>query len=242
MKCMFHVDGAWYRSSRGCPKPDNSCDSDSSLAKAPFLILARQSGSLQGTCLVQTFCLSQGQLKPFGCLDLHPPAPTGGNFMKKDVCGGLRNRCKKAMSTLFLQAVSKMTEMKKQLRVMVVAAVIEKHGRVLIAQRRKDGRLGGEWEFPGGKVEPDETPEQALRRELHEELGIEAEIGEFFCSSRYDYTHLPVELHAYRIKDFSGEIVPHVHDQVLWVLPQDLYRYDFPEANREIMSRLTDRA
>jgi len=51
------------------------------LAKAPFLILARQSGALRGTCLVQTFCLSQGQLKPFGCLDLHAPAPTGCNFM-----------------------------------------------------------------------------------------------------------------------------------------------------------------
>ena len=61
--------------------PDNSCDSDSSLAKAPFLILTRQSGPLRGTCLAQTFCLSQGQLKPFGCLDLHAPAPTGGNFM-----------------------------------------------------------------------------------------------------------------------------------------------------------------
>ena len=142
----------------------------------------------------------------------------------------------------FLHMASKMTEMKKQLWVMVVAAVIEKDGRVLIAQRRKDGRLGGKWEFPGGKVEPDENPEQALKRELREELGIEAEIGEFLCSSRYDYTHLPVELHAYRIMTFSGEIKPHVHDQVLWVLPQDLCRYDFPEANREIMSRLADPA
>jgi mutator protein MutT len=135
-----------------------------------------------------------------------------------------------------------MTEMKKQLRILVVAAVIEKHGKVLIAQRRKDGRLGGKWEFPGGKVELDETPEQALKRELREELGIEAEIGDFFCSSCHDYPHLPVELHAYRIKAFSGEIVPHVHDLVLWVLPQDLCRYDFPEANREIMSRLADPA
>ncbi len=121
---------------------------------------------------------------------------------------------------------------------MVVAAVIVKDGRVLIAQRKKEERLGGKWEFPGGKVETGENPEQALKRELREELGIEAEIGDFLCSSRYDYAHLPVELHAYRIMTFSGEIVPHVHDQVLWVLPQDLCRYDFPEANREIMRRL----
>ena len=61
--------------------PDNSCDYDSMPAKAAFLILALQSGSLRGTCLVQTSCLAQGQLKPFGCLDLHAPAPTSYNFM-----------------------------------------------------------------------------------------------------------------------------------------------------------------
>jgi len=125
---------------------------------------------------------------------------------------------------------------------MVVAAVMEKDGRVLIAQRRKGGRLGEKWEFPGGKVEPGEEPEQALKRELREELGITAEIGEFLCSSSYDYPHLSVELHAYRVMAFSGEIVPHVHDQVLWVMPQDLCRYDFPEANQEITKRLADRA
>ncbi len=125
---------------------------------------------------------------------------------------------------------------------MVVAAVIEKDGWVLIARRRKEERLGGKWEFPGGKVEPGENPEQALKRELREELGIEAEIGDFLCSSRYDYTHLPVELHAYKVMTFSGEIVPYVHDQVLWVPQQDLCRYDFPEANREIMRRLADLA
>ncbi len=129
-------------------------------------------------------------------------------------------------------------EMKEPSRVMVVAGVIQTCGKVLIAQRRKEGRLGGKWEFPGGKVEPDETPEQALKRELHEELGIEAEIGAFLCSSRYDYPHLAVELHAYRIMRFSGEIVPTVHDQVLWVLPQDVCKYDFPAANQEIIRRL----
>ena len=139
-----------------------------------------------------------------------------------------------------LQSMGKMTGMTRRELVMVVAAVIEKDGRVLIARRRKEERLGGKWEFPGGKVEPDEKPEQALKRELREELGIEAEIGEFFCSSRYDYPHLPVELHAYRVMNFSGEIVAHVHDQVLWVLLQDLCRYDFPEANREITRRLAN--
>jgi len=134
-----------------------------------------------------------------------------------------------------------MVVMKKQSRIMVVAAVIEKGGRVLIAQRRQSDKLGGKWEFPGGKVEPDESAEQALKRELREELSIEAEIGEHFCTSRYDYPHLSVELITYNVRAFSGAILPHVHDRVRWVLPEELCRYDFPEANHEIIRRLSVR-
>lgn len=124
---------------------------------------------------------------------------------------------------------------------MVVAAVIEQGGRFLIAQRRQGDKLGGKWEFPGGKVEPDESAEQALKRELREELSIEAEIGEHFCTSRYDYPHLSVELITYNVRAFSGAILPHVHDRVRWVLPEELCRYDFPEANHEIIRRLSVR-
>lgn len=65
----------------------------------------------------------------------------------------------------------------------VTAAVIEKDGRVLIAQRKTGDALAGKWEFPGGKLEPGETPEACLRRELREEFGVETEIGDFICSS-----------------------------------------------------------
>ena len=68
---------------------------------------------------------------------------------------------------------------------LVAAAVIEKDGKILIAQRKKGWRFAGKWEFPGGKIEPNETPEECLRRELREELGIETEIGDFFCVSTY---------------------------------------------------------
>ena len=141
----------------------------------------------------------------------------------------------------FLQSIGKMTGMKRRVLVMVVAAVIEKDGKVLIARRRKGDKLAGKWEFPGGKIEPGESPEAALRRELLEELGIEAEIGEHFCTSRYDYPHLSVELITYNVRAFSGAILPHVHDRVRWVLPKELCRYDFPEANHEIIRRLSVR-
>jgi len=69
--------------------------------------------------------------------------------------------------------------------VKVTAAIIEKDGKVLIARRRKGSHLEGKWEFPGGKIEQKETPEECLKRELNEEFGIEAQIDEFICSNRY---------------------------------------------------------
>ena len=134
---------------------------------------------------------------------------------------------------------NKTMKMKKQTPVKVVAAVIEKDGRVLIAKRQQGDMLAGKWEFPGGKIDPGETAEEALKRELREELNIETEVADFICSSLYDYEHLSVELLAYRVKHISGDITPHVHDEVRWVLPDDLCSYDFPAANIEIVRRLS---
>ncbi len=134
---------------------------------------------------------------------------------------------------------NKAMKMKKQTLVKVVAAVIEKDGKVLIAKRRQGDKLAGKWEFPGGKIDPGETAEEALKRELHEELGIETGVEDFICSSCYDYEHLSVELLAYRVKHISGDITPHVHDEVKWVLPDDLCSYEFPAANEEIIRRLS---
>ena len=134
-----------------------------------------------------------------------------------------------------------MTVMKKQTRIRVVAGVIGKDGRVLIAKRREGDKLAGKWEFPGGKVDAGETPEDALKRELFEELGIEAETGEFLCRSCYDYSHLSVELLAYRVSYVSGEMIPHVHDEIRWVKPEDLSGYDFPDANLPVIRALLDK-
>ena len=120
----------------------------------------------------------------------------------------------------------------------VAAAVIEKEGKVLIAKRGKGDRLGGKWEFPGGKIEAGETPQECLKRELAEELGIEAEIGDFICLSSYSYSHIEVELLAYRASHLSGDIRLYVHDQFRWVSLADLPAYDFPEANRPVIGKL----
>ena len=120
----------------------------------------------------------------------------------------------------------------------VTAAVIEKDGKVLIAKRRAGDRHGGRWEFPGGKIDAGETPEACLKRELKEELGIEAEIGEFICRSSFKYMLVPLELLVYKARHISGEFLALDHDELKWVEPGDLASYNFAKADREVVNKL----
>lgn len=117
----------------------------------------------------------------------------------------------------------------------VTAAVIEKDGKVLIAKRRRSGTLGGKWEFPGGKVEPGETPEECLKRELKEEFNIETEIGGFISSSKFTYRLIPIELLAYKVKYISGNFEVKEHDEIKWVSRHEFSRYDFMDADKPIV-------
>jgi 8-oxo-dGTP diphosphatase len=121
--------------------------------------------------------------------------------------------------------------------VKVAAAIIEKDGRILIG-KRKAGRFEGRWEFPGGKVEPGETPESCLRRELREELGIEAGIGALVLSTEHVYSHMSIELITYRAEVLSGDFYLRDHTEIRWVAPEELERYDFPEADRAVIEKL----
>lgn len=120
----------------------------------------------------------------------------------------------------------------------VTAAVIEKDGKILIAQRKIGDTLAGKWEFPGGKLELGETPEGCLRRELREEFGVETEIGEFICSSKFEYKHLPIELLVYRVRHLSGEYKLNDHDRIAWVTAADLANYDFSSADIPVVNLL----
>jgi 8-oxo-dGTP diphosphatase len=122
----------------------------------------------------------------------------------------------------------------------VTAAVIEKDGKILIAKRKQKDPLGGKWEFPGGKMESGETPEACLKRELREELGIETRVDEFLCSSRFVYRHIAIELLAYRTSHISGEITLHEHERFEWILPEELKDYDFSEADKPVVKKLTE--
>lgn len=111
-------------------------------------------------------------------------------------------------------------------------------GELLIAQRPAHKYKGGLWEFPGGKVEPNETVFQALQRELKEELGIEVSNAESWFQFEHDYSDRIVLLDVWIVKKYSGE--PHGMEgqPVLWVSPKNLQQFEFPEGNAVILQKL----
>lgn len=133
----------------------------------------------------------------------------------------------------------------KPYRTEVVAAVIERDGRVLVCQRKRSDSHPLKWEFPGGKVEPGESPEAALQRELEEELAIQARIGPQIARYEYSYGERPpLLLMFYRVMAFSGEPVNLVFEQIRWEPAFALPNLDFLEGDLEFVRKLaisTDR-
>jgi 8-oxo-dGTP diphosphatase len=114
----------------------------------------------------------------------------------------------------------------------VVAALIWKNGSVLICQRTRHQTMPLKWEFPGGKIEEGEQPRDALRRELEEELGINAIIGDEVSRFRHDYpSGNAVELRFYDVREYSGELENRIFRDIRWEEPAKLPAYDFLEAD-----------
>jgi 8-oxo-dGTP diphosphatase len=121
----------------------------------------------------------------------------------------------------------------------VAAALIVRNGEVLIGQRRPDQPMALLWEFPGGKIEAGESPEQALARELDEELGIKATIGQPVTRIRHNYRHGgAVDLQFFAVREFAGEIINHIYHQFRWVRLEDLSSYEFLAADRNLIRDL----
>lgn len=125
-------------------------------------------------------------------------------------------------------------------RLAVSAALVFHAGRLLITQRRAGDHLGGLWEFPGGKIEPGETAEACLRRELQEELGIEVIVGERVAEIAHDYPERRVHLQFFRCQLSRGEPVPLSCAALAWVTLDELARYEFPAADAALLDRLRD--
>lgn len=118
----------------------------------------------------------------------------------------------------------------------VVAAIIEREGRILIGQRRADQSHPLLWEFPGGKLEPGESPEQALARELEEELSILGARGEELM--RYEYAYpgkKPIGLIFFRVIGYEGALLDRIYRETRWVMREELPKYDFVAGDRRFL-------
>ena len=115
--------------------------------------------------------------------------------------------------------------------IQVACAIIEHDGRILAAQRSKIMSLPLKWEFPGGKIHNGESPEECLKRELIEELGIEVAVGQSLSPTTHCYSMFTVTLFPFYCTIIAGEIVLHEHAAISWMRPNELHTLDWAEAD-----------
>ena len=120
----------------------------------------------------------------------------------------------------------------------VTAAIIKSGEKILAARRASHKDQPGFWEFPGGKIEPTETAEDCLVRELQEELGICAKIERYFASSTHEYPNNIINLHAYLVGCFEGEIQLRDHDKILWVPTDQIGKLKWAPADIPFVNKL----
>ncbi|MEM7769494.1 MAG: A/G-specific adenine glycosylase [Cyanobacteria bacterium P01_A01_bin.37] len=141
---------------------------------------------------------------------------------------------------LNLQSTLPMTETRAPLphKHIGVGVIWNESGQILIDRRRQEGLLGGMWEFPGGKIEPNETVENCIKREIQEELGIDILVGDRLITIDHTYSHFRVTLNVHHCHYQSGEPQPIECDEVRWVTLEELSQYPFPKANAQIIDAL----
>ena len=123
----------------------------------------------------------------------------------------------------------------------VVAALIVQDEKLLVCQRTRHQTMPMKWEFPGGKIEDGEQPRDALRRELEEELGIDAQIGEEVARIRHEYPNGgAVELRFYRVREYRGEIENRIFQDIQWARREELPTFDFLEADLTLVRDLAE--
>ncbi len=123
--------------------------------------------------------------------------------------------------------------------IQVAAGIMRRADQILVCQRRITDPHPGKWEFPGGKLEPGESPEACLRREIAEELGVDATIGESIAHHRHSYRGGPtVDLWFFEVASFAGELRNRVFAEVRWVALDELPTIDLLEADRPVVTQL----
>ncbi|GFE68664.1 A/G-specific adenine glycosylase [Chroococcus sp. FPU101] len=122
-----------------------------------------------------------------------------------------------------------------------VAVIYNEQGQILIDRRPAKGLLGGLWEFPGGKIEENETVEECIKREIKEEIDLEIEVNDLLMTVDHAYTHFRVTLYVYNCRYLAGEARPIECDEIRWVTIDELEQFPFPKANLKIIKALKER-
>jgi 8-oxo-dGTP diphosphatase len=122
----------------------------------------------------------------------------------------------------------------------VPCAILEREGKVLVAQRSASGSLPMKWEFPGGKLEENESEEEALSREIIEELSVEIKVGERLPITERDDVWRIIQLVPFVCELATYDILPTEHEQILWLSPEELPALDWAEADREVLAHYFD--
>jgi len=120
----------------------------------------------------------------------------------------------------------------------VTAAIIQRKGLILAARRKEGFHMAGYWEFPGGKIESGETPEECLQRELKEELNIDTRIGPFFEESCYDYGTKKIRLLSYLVDYIGGTFTLNDHDEIRWLHIHQLFTLQWAPADIPLVEKL----
>ena len=123
----------------------------------------------------------------------------------------------------------------------VTAAILIKDGKIRIARRKADDRPADKWEFPGGTIEQNETPQDCLKREMQEEFGIEVSIVKYLGQSIYHYDHGSIKLLAYLTSWVSGKLALKDHSEFRWVSAQQLANFDFASADIPFVEKLVNK-